>query len=93
MVIRRLIWDEWNIAHIARHNIIPEEVEEICHGDPLVQKGKKGRIALVGLTKSGRMLRVILDPEEIDTYYPVTAHTASKKDKELYKQEKEGEKI
>ena len=42
--IRRLIWDAWNIAHIARHNVTPEEVEQVCHTDPVVQKEKKGRL-------------------------------------------------
>jgi len=89
--IQKLRWDKWNIVHIARHNVIPEEVEEICHGDPLVQTGKKGRTALVGPTDSGKILRVILDPEGKGIYYPVTAYVASKKDRALYKQEKEGE--
>lgn len=91
--IKRLIWDEWNVAHIARHDVTPDEVEQMARGDVLVQTGKKGRTALIGPTNSGRILRVILDPEEKDIYYPVTAHTASKKDRSLYKQEKEGDKI
>lgn len=89
--IKKLIWDEWNVAHIARHNVTPDEAEQVARGDVLVQKGKKGRTALVGPTESGRILRIILDPEGKDIYYPVTAHTASRKDKILYKQEKEGE--
>ena len=93
LFIKRLIWDEWNIAHIARHAVTPEEVEQVALGDVLVQKGKKGRTALIGPTESGRILRVIIDPDEKGIYYPVTAHTASKKDKELYKQEKEGEQL
>ncbi len=90
--IKKLVWDEWNIKHIARHDVIPEEVEQVAHGNVLVQQGKKGRMALVGSTDSGRILRVILDPEGKDIYYPVTAHTASRKDSNLYKEEKEGEK-
>ncbi len=30
MTIDRLIWDAGNINHIARHSVIPEEVEEVC---------------------------------------------------------------
>ena len=33
IVIRRLIWDSWNITHIARHDVTPDEVEDVCHGD------------------------------------------------------------
>ena len=32
IVIRRLVWDTWNIVHIARHDVVPDEVEEVCHG-------------------------------------------------------------
>ena len=89
--IRKLRWDEWNIAHIARHDVTQDEVEQVVLGNVLVQKGKKGRTALVGPVDSGRILRVILDPEGKGMYYPVTAHIASKKDRDLYKQKKEGE--
>lgn len=87
--IRKLRWDEWNIAHINRHNLVPEEVEETCNDDPLVQAGKKGRKLVIGPTKKNRMITVILDPEGYGKYYPVTARDASRKEKKLYKQEKE----
>ena len=90
--IRRLIWDAWNIAHIARHSVTPEEVEQVCHTDPVVQIGKKGRLLVFGPTDSGRMLAVILDKEEEkDMYYPVTAYKASKKLIKIYLNRKGGE--
>ena len=30
--VGRLIWDPWNIGHIARHDVTPEEVEQVCRG-------------------------------------------------------------
>ncbi len=42
LAVRRLIWGPGNVAHIARHAVTPEEVEEVCHGAPVVQVGKKG---------------------------------------------------
>jgi hypothetical protein len=48
--IRRLIPDDWNEAHIARHDVVRDEVEEACHGDPYTDEGKKGRIRLIGRT-------------------------------------------
>lgn len=89
--IRKLIWDAWNIAHIARHNVIPEEVEQVCHIKPVVQKGKKGRLLVFGPTDSGRMLVVILDKEEEkDVYYPITAYKASKKLVRIYLNNQKG---
>lgn len=90
--IRGLIWDAWNVAHIARHNVTPEEVEQVCHTDPVVQKGKERRLLVFGPTDSGKMLAVILDKEEEkDVYYPITAYKASKKLIRIYLKQKGGE--
>lgn len=91
--VRRLIWDPGNIAHIARHDVSPDEVEEVCHGAPLARQAYRGRLMLIGPTKEGRMLTVILDPEanEQGVYYPVTARPASRKDRYHYREEQGGE--
>ena len=76
-----------------KHNVVPEEVEEVCHADPIVQAGKKRRLLVFGPTNEGRMLAVILDKEEgIGVYYPVTAYKASKKLIKIYLNQKGGEK-
>src|SRR5712692_7342635 len=94
LTIRRLAWDPGNVAHIARHAVSQDEVEEVCHRDPFADAGKKGRIRLLGPTHAGRMLAVILDPEEEEgVYYPVTARPASRKERRLYREQKEGRKI
>jgi uncharacterized protein len=87
--IRRLIWDTWNIAHIARHDVIPDEVEEVCHGTPITSQTYKGRIRVVGPTHSTRMLTVILAPtDEPEIYYPVTARPADRKERRNYAQQR-----
>jgi uncharacterized protein len=63
LLVRRLIWDAWNVGHIARHAVLPEDVEQVCHSNPVVQAGKKGRLLVLGPTGDGRVLAVILDPE------------------------------
>ncbi len=62
LVIRRMIWDAWNVAHIARHAVTPEEVEEICQADPQTEDAKKGRIRITGATSKGRIISAFLDP-------------------------------
>ena len=90
--ISRLIWDEWNVAHIARHNVIPQEVEEACQGTYISYESYDQRFEVIGATQHGRILTLILDPEpEQGVYYVVTAHTAGKKDRALYQKEKGGE--
>ena len=85
IVVRKLIWDVWNISHIARHHVTPDEVEAICHRDPLILRGQqKNRLVLIGSTEEERMLAVILESEGSGIYYPITAYPADKKDIVLY---------
>lgn len=84
--IRKLIWDSWNIKHIARHDITPEEVEYTCHNEPLILRGQqKNRLVLIGKTEENRILAVILESQGRGIYYPITAYLAYEKDKKLYK--------
>ena len=84
--IKHLIWDDWNVTHIARHGVIPEEVEEVCQLNPQAEDAKKGRLRITGLTQKGRTISAFLDPEpERGVYYPVSARDASKKEREDYK--------
>ena len=86
--IRRLIWESWNVAHIARHEVVPDEVEEVCHGPFITRQTYDDRHLLIGPTLSGRMLVVILGPTaEAEVYYPVTARPASMKERRIYKNE------
>lgn len=90
--VRRLIWDSWNIQHIARHHVTPDEVEAICHSEPIVLRGQqKNRLVVIGKTEEQRMLAVILESKGRGTYYPVTAFPADKADIALYKHLKGGE--
>lgn len=86
VVIHRLIWDSWNVAHIARHEVTPDEVEEVCHGEYIVRQTYDERLLLIGPALNGRILVVILGPtKKRGVYYPVTARPASKKERNLYK--------
>lgn len=88
--VDRLIWDEGNISHIARHKVTPQEVEEVCHGRFLVLDARYGRLLLIGLTKKGRSIAIILDPElKEGVYYPVTARSADRRERSKYAEEME----
>ncbi len=80
VVVRGLIWDDWNKEHIAKHGISPEEVEEVCHGNYEAVESYRKRILVFGKTKSGMLLAVVLSPEDRNfqqygggIYYPITA--------------------
>lgn len=80
VVVSGLIWDDWNREHIARHRVTVEEVEEVCHGKYKVVESYRKRLLLLGKTSKGRLLAIVLSPEDRDLrlyegnlYYPITA--------------------
>lgn len=86
VLINRLIWDSQNITHIAKHDVIPDEVEEACQRDHVILMAKHGRFFLIGTTEAGRPLTTVLDKVSVGVYYPVTARTTSRKDRRYYKE-------
>ena len=90
LVIRRLIWDSWNVAHISRHSVTPDEVEEVCHGQPMFIETYGSRLIAIGPTKHERIVSVVLSVKDRaqDIYYPVTARPASRKEQRLYNEQK-----
>lgn len=57
-------WDDANILHLAEHDVVPEEAEEVILGDPLdigleVVDGEE-RSSHVGETNEGRILWVVI---------------------------------
>jgi uncharacterized DUF497 family protein len=57
-------WDHANIAHVAEHDVEPEEAEEVVLGDPLDAGFEtvdgEDRWAYIGETNEGRILRVVI---------------------------------
>jgi uncharacterized DUF497 family protein len=91
VVVERLVWDAWNIAHIARHDVTPDEVEEVCQGEFWSSETHSGRLRIVGPAASGNLLTVILAPQqEQGAYYVVTARPASRKERRGYRELKAG---
>ena len=86
ITVRHLRWDPWNIAHIARHGVTPDEVEEVCRGPYIVRQGYQARLVLIGPTTTGRMLAVVLEPVEPGVFFPLTARPASRRERRLYEQ-------
>lgn len=90
MRIYELIWSEDRLEHIARHRIIPEEVEEVCFNRPLVQRAKSEGVNpvyyILGQTASGRYLFCVIIQLPDGKGYPVTARTMTQKEKRRFQQ-------
>jgi uncharacterized DUF497 family protein len=86
ITVRRLVWDDWNVAHIALHGVTPEDIEEVCQGEYLVRQSYQGRFLMIGTNASGKLLSAVLAPEEEGIYYVVTARPAAKQERRIYRQ-------
>lgn len=88
IVIKKIIWDEWNTQHIQNHNVLIEEVESVAQKFITHKKAKKGRYALFGRV-GARMITIIVRRESLGVYYPVTARDSAKKERRhVYEKEK-----
>jgi uncharacterized DUF497 family protein len=67
-------WDEFNIGHIARHDVVPHEAEETYNSNPVeldysIEDGEvryteigetlKGRILVIISTMRGDLVRIV----------------------------------
>ena len=90
MLIRKLIWPADRIDHVARHDIIPEEVEEVCLGEPLVLRAKSEGANpvynVLGQTESGRYLCCVVIRFPDGNGYPITARPMDEKEKRRFKE-------
>ena len=84
-------WDHANISHIARHNITPQEVEQVFKKGPfdleLQNLNDEDRFTLVGETDHGRIL-VVVAMWAGDLLRPITAWDAPKSIKTSYIKQK-----
>ena len=81
-----LIWDDWNIEHIARHGVTRDEAMEVCGGRFIVLRGYTGRFIIVGQSIDGRALSIVVEPEDEWKYYVVTARSASRGERRAYRE-------
>jgi hypothetical protein len=80
-------WDEDNIAHVERHDVTPQEIEEVFDRDPefayrFTQDGERYYSAY-GFTARGRYLTVGY-VERGDRIRPVTAWDMTRKERKVY---------
>jgi hypothetical protein len=89
MKIYELIWTNDRVEHIAQHRITPEEVEDVCFGNSLVQKaksqGENPVYYVLGQTEAGRYLFCVIIQFPDGKGYPVTARPMTDKEKRRFK--------
>lgn len=82
-----MVWDKKNINHIAKHNVDPQDVEKVFKDKYKVRKTYGERLMIIGKS-ANRMLSVVINKEKRG-YYIVTARDSSKKERNIYRNEKD----
>lgn len=85
--IHHLIWNDWNVEHIALHGVTPDEVEQVVFSrDKMIRRGKdKSVYYIFGQTDSGRYLFIVVKEVSSDTGWTITARDMSDRERKLYK--------
>ena len=85
MRISELEWDDENIENIARHDVNPEEFEDICFGTHLSRRESNLTYVLSGQTAAGKYLNVVVEQVGKGLFRPVTAFEMSEHYKRRYR--------
>ncbi len=90
--IDRLDWDDWNREHIAKHGVVPSEVEESVFGETVTRVSRKQRFLVLGPTRAGRMLAIVIGavPGQPGAFYTFSARPVSRSERRFYQGVKEG---
>ncbi|WP_129668349.1 BrnT family toxin [Phytoactinopolyspora endophytica] len=84
---RELYWNEDNEAHIAKHHVTPDEVEEVVNARPhYVTKGRDESTVVYGQDAAGRTLLVVLVEAFDGRWYVVTARDMTDAEARLFRQ-------
>jgi uncharacterized DUF497 family protein len=79
-------WDARNMDHMARHRVVPAEVEEIFEGRYFLFKAWTGRYVVLGQTATDRGLSCVFEktrrPGEIRV---ITARDMSDRERQLFR--------
>jgi len=76
-------WNDWNVEHIGRHGIVPDEAEKVILGArrpfPLARADDKWLVW--GRGRSGRWVQVVYVLDEDDTVFVIHARPLTDREK------------
>ena len=76
-------WNDWNVEHIQRHGVEPEEAEDVVAGarQPYPRYHGDGKWLVWGPGRGGRLLQVVFVLDEDDTVYVIHARPLTRREK------------
>ena len=88
--IKGFVWDDENMAHVARHAVSPEEVEEALVAEALVLRGPDSRYLAYGRTESGRWVFAVYVTQPRGRVRVLTARDMTEGERRLYQRKRGG---
>lgn len=85
VVISAFDWDEDNVFHIGRHEVTPEEVEEVFEGTCKARRARQKLYAAYGETLDGRLLFVVFRRLPAGLVRVITARDMDEKDRRIFR--------
>ena len=85
VIVETLIIEDDRPSHIAKHNIIIDEVLEVLTGDYVYFSGRENRWLVIGKTAKKVLLTIVLGERlQENTYGLITARAARRKERSFY---------
>jgi uncharacterized DUF497 family protein len=80
-------WNDWNILHIAEHNLSPEDAEYVVdHArPPYPERTGNDKVLVRGQARSGQYIQVIYVVDRDDMLYVIHARPLTENEKRRYR--------
>ena len=82
--INKLIWDDQNVSHIAKHSVTVSEVETGLRDGKIKIRNTHSERFMLYCRAGKRLLSIIVAAEGEEGLYVVTARDMSKKERNFY---------
>jgi uncharacterized DUF497 family protein len=85
--ISSIRWTEQSVDHVAKHGILPKEIEEACFNEtisPYIRSGKDNLHYVFGRTDAGRFVFVVVKQERPGQVGIVTARDMNDWEKKYF---------
>ncbi len=73
LVVVEFRWNAWNVQHIAKHGVTPEETERVVRNARKHRRHRKGSWVVHGRGISGRKVEVVYVKDPDGTFYVIHA--------------------
>jgi uncharacterized DUF497 family protein len=84
-------WNAWNVDHIARHGIDPEDAEAVVEDatPPFPKRAPDDKWLVWGQATNGALIQVVFVLDEDDTVFVIHARPLTERERARYRRWKE----